>query len=288
MQGSGKQYERDDAFKAAARLHQSRYRADILRVTCDEYGNRLTERDARALLNYYAGLNVRTALRQRYPSFSKTRDGDMLRSEHIPFNLFAPLRTSDVLASKVMHGAFGIRCDAPYSIEFEYAPEPKEAYLNDATAFDAFIRCAGPQGRRLGIGIEVKYTEKAYLVGRTERTRVEDKDSSYWQVTRQSGAFIDPEYSGLGTDDMRQVWRNHLLGLSMCERNNLDDFGSITLYPRGNRHFEHAVTRYRGLLTDVAAANVLGCTYEDYVGAIDGDGEIMRWRHYLQARYLVA
>ncbi len=49
---TGRQYAPDDSFKAAARLHQSRYRAEVLGVGFDGYGNRLLEGDARGLLNY--------------------------------------------------------------------------------------------------------------------------------------------------------------------------------------------------------------------------------------------
>ena len=59
MSSIGPQYEHDDHFKAAARLHQSAYRAKVLKVGFDKYGNRLTEWAGRALLNYYGGLGVR-------------------------------------------------------------------------------------------------------------------------------------------------------------------------------------------------------------------------------------
>ena len=39
----------------------------------------------------YDGLGVKEALRERYPAYSQKRDADLLRSEHIPFNLLAPL-----------------------------------------------------------------------------------------------------------------------------------------------------------------------------------------------------
>ena len=102
----GPQYAPDDAFKAAARLHQSRFRADVLRVGFRDYGNRLLDDDARDLLNYFDGLGVREALRERYPKYSRTRDADMLRSEHIPFNFFGPLRTQPGLAARVLREAF--------------------------------------------------------------------------------------------------------------------------------------------------------------------------------------
>ena len=61
----GKQYGKDDSFKASARLHQSQYRASILQVEYDEYGNRLTDTDGKSLLNYYDELNVLSVLRDR-------------------------------------------------------------------------------------------------------------------------------------------------------------------------------------------------------------------------------
>lgn len=94
----GTQYKPDDKFKAAARLHQSKYRAEVLQVEFEDYGNRLNDFDAQALLNYYDKLNSQKALRDRYPFYSKKRDADMLRSEHIPFNLLAPLDTNRELS----------------------------------------------------------------------------------------------------------------------------------------------------------------------------------------------
>ena len=136
----GPQYAKDDWFKAVARLHQSRFRSAVLNVDFDEYGNRLTDADARSLLNYYNGLNVREVLRGRYPAYSKSRDADMLRSEHIPFNMFAPLKDNPELAMQVITAAFGVECRPPFDIRFEWAPKPRGHYLDDGTAFDVYIQ----------------------------------------------------------------------------------------------------------------------------------------------------
>ena len=278
----GKQYEKDDAFKASARLHQSQYRSSVLNVDFDEYGNRLTEADAKSLLNYYDRLNVRSALRERYSNYSKMRDADMLRSEHIPFNLFSPLASHPDLAKRVIESLLGIDCNAPFDIRFEYAPEPKGNYLDDGTAFDTYI-----QFNRVGIGIEVKYTEQAYRIGETEKKNVENLQSRYWEVTRDLESFIDDRNPLLGTDEMRQIWRNHLLGLSMLQRGDLDEFYSITLYPEGNDHFQYAIPAYRDLLADRGRAQVFGCTFERFIDSIDGDDEILKWKGYLTDRYLI-
>ena len=126
----GPQYDKDNPFKAAARLHQSRYRAQVLRVNYDVYGNRLTETDARSLLNYYDRLGVRESLKSRYPSYAKTRDADMLRSEHVPFNLFAPVLRTDTLTKRIVHKAFGIDGQGPFVVKFEHAPKPKLSLIH--------------------------------------------------------------------------------------------------------------------------------------------------------------
>ena len=284
----GKQYSPDDHFKSKARLHQSVYRSKVLKVDYDEYGNRLTDENGRKYLNYYDGLNVIAELKKRYPNYSKKRDADMLRSEHIPFNLLAPLKTNKHLAKSVIRKAFDIQCSTILDLKLEFAPEPKENYLNDATAFDTYIEYLNISGERCGIGIEVKYTEQAYRIGKSEKIRVKDNNSTYWKTTRKSRAFLDSGDQRLGEDVIRQIWRNHILGLSMLQAGDLARFHSITLYPQGNVHIEKAIHQYQSLLTEDYRDLVFGCTFETYITAIDGAMEITRWKEYLKRRYLIA
>ena len=246
----GPQYSPDDSFKAAARLHQSKYRAEILNVDFVDYGNRLTEADGRRLLNYYDGLDVRETLRHRYPKYSKNRDADMLRSEHIPFNLFAPLVKRPGLAEQILNNIFSRRFHPPIRVKFECAPEPAENYLNDHTSFDAYIEARDDHEQLTGIGIEVKYTERGYPIGSTEKKRVNDPDSLYWKVTRHSNVFRDDRSQILVNDDVRQIWRNHLLGLSLIQAGKIDQFILLTIYPSGNRYMAESISSYRDLLTN--------------------------------------
>jgi len=283
----GPQYEPDDQFKAAARLHQSAYRANVLKVGFDQYGNRLTESAGRVLLNYYDGLGVRDALRRRYPTYSRSRDADMLRSEHIPFNLFAPLIDRPDLANSLLYRILGVELSPPYQIELEWAPKPAEKYLGDRTSFDTYIKGADDQGRVVGVGIEVKYTEQGYRLGPSEALRIENPESTYWTTTRESGIFTDTGCKLLATDDLRQIWRNHLLGLKMRAVGDLDRFISVTIFPSGNEHMSHALSRYQRLLTNEGKSDLQSCTFERYIGFLDGDAVIEEWKSFLQDRYLV-
>jgi len=283
----GPQYKEDKPFKTAARLHQSRYRAEVLQVDFDEFGSRLTELEGQNLLNYYDGLNVRESLRKRYPNYSKNRDANMLRSEHIPFNMFGPLVTDQKLAISILEKAFHIKAGNIIRIELELAPKPIEDYLKDGTSFDVYFEYLNSENEVAGIGVEVKYTETDYSLKGTEKKNIEDPKSRYWELTRNSGQFNNPDSPVLGSDPLRQIWRNHLLGLSMIDKEEITHFSSITLYPEGNEHFHKVLPRYQSLLKPDNMYQVRGCTYEKFIDAIDGTTAISKWKNYLIDRYLV-
>lgn len=282
----GPQYKFDDPFKAAARHHQSSYRARVLKVDYSEYGNRLTDVAGRALLNYYDGLGVREALRERYPVYSKKRDSDLLRSEHIPFNLVAPLATRPALMQRVLKEAFGLDLRPPFQMKLEWAPSPATEYLGDLTSFDAYLQGRDANGETVGPGIEVKYTERGYRIGESEGKRVSDPTSTYWVTTGECELFVESRCNELAEDDLRQIWRNHLLGLAMVKHKDVGRFWSVTLYPAGNQHFSHALTKYQDHLKASAQESVRGCTFERYIGCLSGDSEIEAWQNNLMARYL--
>jgi hypothetical protein len=247
MMDIGPQYKPDDSFKAAARLHQSQYRANVLNVDYLDYGNRLTEIDGRALLNYYDGLGVREALRGRYPFYSGKRDADMLRSEHIPFNLMAPLAKKPVLMQLILKEAFGLELRGPIEMRLEWAPSPAVKYLGDMTSFDVYIQGKDGDGESVGIGIEVKYTERGYRIGNSEAGEclTETLPTGLRHVSR---SICWRRCVQLAQDDLRQIWRNHLLGLTMVRNKDIARFKSVILYPAGNKHFTHSLMKYQNLL----------------------------------------
>ena len=286
--GIGEQYKGDDEFKSKARLHQSRYRKDILSVDYNEYGNRFKDEDAKKLLNYYEHLNVRKTLRKRYPNYSKRRDADMLRSEHIPFNLFAPLEYDFALAKSVISKALDLNIKAILKIDFEYAPKPISKYLDDGTAFDTYIEYLSANDDLCGIGIEVKYTEKSYPILKREKANVENPNSKYWTLTKKSKIFKESKMFQLVEDDMRQIWRNHLLGISLVENKKISNFTSVILYPSGNHHFNEVIPLYKSLLTDESRDTFRGLLFEKYIGSIQTKKhEIVHWKNYLKNRYIV-
>ncbi len=158
----GPQYSRDDDFKARARLHQSRFRLEVLGLhEYRGYGNRLTTRDALAGKNFCDRPGLIEAVEARFGRKDSPVWYDMLRSEHIPFNLFVPLR--DQPWAQQLFGAWlGEDVASVSKIAIEWAPEPRRDYLEDNTSFDTYVECRLVDGRQAAIGIEVKYTEGPY------------------------------------------------------------------------------------------------------------------------------
>ena len=249
-----------------------------------------------------------------------------LRSEHIPWNIFFPMSLSDEMKSHavdVFSAILGqISAELPKikyisAIKIEFAPKDEQAtkapftkcYLNDRTSFDTYIEYIGEDGEKGGIGIEVKYTEEGYLPGKTEKkaaiTHHEKPEYRYLDVMKMSGYYIPAAFmpdekhpnlwSPLVSNELRQIWRNHLLGASMVQHKDIAHFLSIHLYPKGNVHFhgdeKHigAVEYYRHWLGPEGKKSWMAITFEDLFELMEKnytDQESRDWINYLKERYL--
>ena len=171
-----------------------------------------------------------------------------LRSEHIPWNVFFPMSLSDDMKSHavdVFNAIIGqVSAELPKikyisSIKIEFAPKDEHAteapftmcYLNDRTSFDTYIEYVAEDGEKGGIGIEVKYTEEGYHPGEAEKkaaiTHYKNPKHRYLDVMKKSAYYIPAAFmpddkhpnlwSPLVSNELRQIWRNHLLGASMVQ-----------------------------------------------------------------------
>ena len=249
-----------------------------------------------------------------------------LRSEHIPWNVFYPMSLSaDMMnhAKDVFNTIIGkVSPELPkmkeiMAIKIEYAPKDEQAteapytrcYLNDRTSFDTYIEYIAVDGERGGIGIEVKYTEEGYLPGETEKkaTITDHKNSHYryLDVMKKSGyytsaAFLPDDkhpdlWSPLVSNELRQIWRNHLLGASMVQHQDISHFLSLHLYPQGNVHFHGdgthmgAVEYYKHWLEPEGTKTWTAITFEELFQLLEDnytDKEGCDWINYLKERYL--
>ena len=162
MKEIGPQYSKDDktdptGFLKRARLHQSKFRAETLKLDYDTYGNYLTKKDGEDGKNFYEGFRIFEVVKKRYRKYNKPLYSNMLRSEHIPFNLFVLLNVDKTLGKEIFNEFLGGVIQTIDNIEIEYAPAPKQKYLNDGTSFDTYIEYTHIDNSKGIIGIEVKY-----------------------------------------------------------------------------------------------------------------------------------
>lgn len=304
----------DSAFKARCRQMQSDFRKHVLQVPYDpnnrfgKYGAFLCKEDADAGLNFFEGFRpeILQAIAERYPNMTASQhDGlfaNMLRSEHIPWNVFFPMkrdlnRAKDVLNEILDSRVEGIvEIDEVLDIRIEWAPD-KKLTLDDNTSFDVFVEYRHGNERG-GLGIEVKFTEKGYPFGKKEYHEVmENQNSRYAQVTASCPYFIDEVRKSaikdtiLCKDDFRQVWRNHLLGAAMVQNGMSDRFISMTVFPSGNEHFRMVGREYEALLTPQGRYSCQFVSFEKLFVFLtvnySGTEHHVPWIRYLINRYLV-
>ena len=148
----GKQYPKDDRtdptdFLKRARQHQSDFRLNYLELPYDTYGNYLTKCDGEKGKNFYDGFGVFDAVRA-YRKYNKALYSNMLRSEHIPFNIFIPLDKDKNFCKKVFEEILQTNLESIDAVKIEYAPKPRKKYLNDGTSFDAYIEYTKVDGSK--------------------------------------------------------------------------------------------------------------------------------------------
>jgi hypothetical protein len=293
-------YEGDNTFRADARRHQSEFREKVLAIDFDAsdkraiYGNLLPKDAAMEGLIFYEGYrdHIMKVAKDRYGKINGTiRYSNLLRSEHIPLNIFAPMEKSIEKAVELFNDIIsgGIARIEGIWIEYPRSYNPTK-YLHDRTSFDTFISYTSNTGLRGGIGIEVKYTEVGYKIGDTENEEMGNVFHPYAKITRACGYYLNPRPEAFKKDNLRQIWRNHILGAAMIDDGDLDIFHHIHLYPKGNTHFDKiAIPNYLELLTKKGKETFIGLTYENLFRLMDKyftTSQETDWVGYLKRRYL--
>ena len=214
----------DNRLAARMRFHQSWYRRHVLNLPPGPnpaargtvYGNTLRPEDGMQGYNFVNEAIHRFAEQRLDQAQGMVEPGrlrnNLLSSQPMCFNLFAPLAQDLSLASRLTAGLFRLP-DAlrVTEVEIEYAPS-KEQHLNDNTAFDAWIEYERGQGVRGFVGIETKLTEpfsQAEYAFDERYARWRYQPDWWWRPGAEE-AFSDRRFN--------QLWRNHLLAFSILHQ----------------------------------------------------------------------
>lgn len=206
---------------------------------------------------------------------------NLLSSQPLAFNLFGELKLNPKLATKVFKKLFP-NCDVKTinEIIFEHSPgrsDPK--YTEDKSALDVFISYLSEENEERFFGIEVKYSEDLDDPPSTHKKIYED-------ISKKSGTFDLVCISELKKKPLQQIWRDHLLTLSMFITNQDYKQGEfIFLYPQDNKECENALNSYQETFKESVNSHFHTLTLERLVNTIKTFSD-ERWVLDFENRYL--
>lgn len=257
----------DNIFTQNARLLQSLWREQLTDISCG-YGNYFCNSVPKSsnFLTYGIYKVVQDTLKNKESGavIDKSRlFYNLLSSQPLAFNLFGELKNNLDLATKVFY-ELGLlqKNNKVDDIIFEHSPgRNNKDFIEDKTAFDVFIKYSDLDDHNGFIGIEVKYAED-----------MKDKPSShkdkYDEVAQRSGIFDKNNYDKLKQKPIQQIWREHLLCLSIIQNQHIDG-KYLFIYPQDNIQCENAIKQYKECLkSDVENTYFIAITLEKIIETI--------------------
>lgn len=271
------------AFKREARWRQHRWAVDELsvqtfgthpgrRVQPDippediPNGTKLSDMDAEAGINFftpeiYAVAKDRVTQKQEHETLDRVRlDRDLLSSMPMAFNLFAEASLGgNHVSRQALATVLGVAGDGPSDIVFEWSPARRsDKYTRDRTAFDVALRVGSMTEPRTVVGIETKYHEHSVRETKpsaskpTSVKRYNDQTDFLIALADDADVFAAGWKDKVLDTDLRQIWRDHLLALSMRQHPQewTTDTRYVLIYPSRNVSFRAAAERYAAVLTD--------------------------------------
>lgn len=283
----------DTPFAAVARLLQSLWREEADYAVGTHKGRRLgsylTDEDGKRGANFITP-GVAALVRRELVFLGRVTRVDpqrlarnLLTSQALCFNLFGAITThSPATAQGFIHRLAPELAAQAQRLLFEHAPGRDAPHsTGDNTAFDAFIECHDAEGRRTFLAFEIKYVETMRDDTTTPRLQLESLASA-------SKLFRDPASPALRAAPLQQLWREHLLTLSLIGPDRpYADGRFIFIAPGLNTHCQNAAAAYcRHLVSDdPAQVHFQAITLEDCIDLIAAAGA-PEFADILRARYL--
>jgi hypothetical protein len=184
-----------------------------------ELGTRIAMPDAEGDLSNFLTDTIRKVVRETVQA-ARSEDrlikepriyNDLLSSQPMCFNLFGELKADLAAATAWARHLWPDRVEKVTRLELEHSPGRRELkYLENRTAFDAYLEHTVPGGGEGFIGFEVKYHEDLKDAPKEARERL-------LAVARGSGVFDEASFPALRGRPLWQIWFDHLLALAMLQ-----------------------------------------------------------------------
>lgn len=292
----GPQSTKDIPFRKRMRFHQSWYRAHVLNVpfgvgpkrkSKSKYGNFLRVVDGDKGLNFLTPHILQIARRrlaQKNAGIDEFRLlNDLLSSQTMCFNLIAPLVDHIDGATRFVYSIASNQINKVQTVALEYVPQPIVDYLNDRTAFNAYISFEQADGGCAFLGIQTRlcgplpdkvYTNKCYLK---------------WTHTPDS-PWPESSWSMLITPRFNHLWRVHLLSVALqkASPNHFSVGQSLFVYHPADMEMKQLLENYRQLLKpgdQTFIAMPLDQIITKWKTVVQTDSE-QRWLGDFEKRYL--
>lgn len=222
---------------------------------------------------------------------------NLLSSQPLCFNLFGELKLNLKKALQFFNTLYDNYFKSIDKIEFEYNPARRDPRLTgDRSAFDVFVEYTSVFGKKGFIGIEVKYSETLNEGAATVEDILNKQFCNEPRTRRDryrelsEGLFAETSYEELEQLPAFQIWRDHLLAVSMCKAfpEKYDEGIFLFLAPFSNKNCRDGVEKYKNLLLNPEVSLDSHFCYawlEEYIETLDKVfGE--DWTKDMKIRYL--
>ena len=243
----------DSRFKASARLLQSLWRQDrglpigshsTPKGKRRKLGSRLHVESIKRGDNFLSLDIAKLVLRESvYREAGAMIDeerlwSNMLSSQPLCFNLFGGMKLDMEQGNRFFRHLFPDYVESVTGIYFEHSPgRGNPLFTDDHSAFDVFVTCTTPDGQRGFVAIEVKYTETMTESPASLRPR-------YDELSGCVEVFKAHDAPALRSNPLQQLWREHMLSLSMVKNGLYDQGRFVVIYPAQNNNCDSAVNAY--------------------------------------------
>lgn len=244
--------------KAKAKLHQAKFREEILNAESRMGGNghKLSEKDALSGKNFYIAIDGLFDEVQKYRPFRQNDPifYNMISRKHIAYNFFVPIKIRDRNLTKyIFNNFFNNSISEIKKIEFEYIPQQSKEFFFKIFPFDVYIEFTHKDNSNGFIGIELIYAEEGELkISGAFKNELSDPNSSYNILAKKISLYKQENLQELQKPMYKKIWLNQLIGEHMLQipELNLKHFTSVILYPEQNKYFSKVCKNYKNLIKE--------------------------------------
>jgi len=204
--------------------------------------------------------------------------GNLLSSQPLCFNFWGPLKYDHPLANAFLSATVPDFAEL-IDIHFEWAPQPKEDFTDDNSAFDVMIEYQDRNANRVVWGLECKYTDRL-------RSKSYDTETYRRVFEGSKDIFVNP-YGFYVRPSFNQLFRNQLIACAYEQKTGTRSHCGIFCSADDTKALDIASRFQMALANGAARFSIL--TYQGFIETMQKlvlDWEARKWTMLLWARYL--